>query len=243
MRDSVLKNPFVFAALICLVCSFLLSLCAQALRPAQERQVRIDVHRNILNAVGITGEAGKKLSDDDVERLFEEKLRLLIIDPEGNIDTNTTPEQIERGEVTDRMEVYVMEENGEPKAYVVPMEGNGLWGPISGYVAFEPDCRTIRGVTFFAEKETPGLGAEITKPPFQDQFKGKHVMDENGNLLPLIVVKGKAAELVPDEIDHAVDGISGATLTSNGVQAMFAEWLERYKPFFDKVRKSKGGQV
>ena len=154
------------------------------------------------------------------------------------MDEKTSPEDVESGKVSDRLEVYVMEENGKVAAYVIPMKGTGLWGPISGYLALEPDCSTVRGVTFFAEKETPGLGAEITHTPFQSQFKGKHILDDSGKLVSIKVVKGKAAEVMPDALDHAVDGVSGATLTSNGVTNMFSDCLERYEPYFKKVRKS-----
>lgn len=236
MRDNL--YTFGFAAVICVVCSFVLSLCAEALRPIQEMKVRVDIHRNILLSVGITGEAGAKLGDAEVEKSFEEKLRLLYIDREGNVDTEVTPEQVASGEVSDRMEVYLMEEGGEVQAYVIPIKGAGLWGPIFGYLALEPDCTTVRGVTFFAPKETPGLGAEIVKPEFQDQFKGKRTMDENGDLVSIRVVKGKAADVAPEALDHAVDGVSGSTITCDGVSEMIETWLNEYEPYFSKVRKS-----
>jgi Na+-transporting NADH:ubiquinone oxidoreductase subunit C len=230
MRDNL--YTFGFAAVICVCCSFVLSLCAESLRPLQEMKVRVDIHKNILLSVGITGEG-----DAEVEKLFEEKLKLLVIDKEGNVDTETTPEQLASGEVSDRMEVYLMEEEGEVQAYVIPVKGVGLWGPIFGYLAIEPDCNTVRGVTFFAPKETPGLGSEIVKPEFQDQFKGKHILDGSGNLVSIRVVKGKAKDVAPDSLDHAVDGVSGATITCDGVSEMIENWLNEYEPYFSKVRK------
>lgn len=238
MHESFLKNPFVFAAVTCVLCSFVLSLCAAGLRESQDRNAKTYVHRRILASVGIPGENETRLPDSEVEKLFGEKLRFIAVDAEGNVDEAVTPEQIAEGKVTDRYPLYIMEGNGQIQAYVLPMTGQGLWGPISGYVALEPDGKTIHGVTFDTKAETPGLGAEIAKPQFQEQFVGKHILDDNGQLVSIQVVKGKAEELAPERADHAVDGVSGATITSNGVTEMFSKWLTLFNPYFEKVRQN-----
>jgi Na+-transporting NADH:ubiquinone oxidoreductase subunit C len=237
-QRSFIKNPFVFAAIICVVCSFALSLCAQVLRPLQERQVQIDTHRNILKAVGLQGETGTTLSADEVEKMFEEKLHFVAIDKDGNVDESADPKKVISGEAEGLYPIYLLQENGETQAFVLPLKGTGLWGPLSGYLALESDANTIRGVTFFPHKETPGLGAEIAKETFQKQFEGKHIRNEQGELVSIQVVKGKAAELAPDNIDHAVDGVSGATITSRGVDHMFDEWLSFYNAYFKKIGKA-----
>lgn len=237
MRENILKNPFVFAAVICVVCSFVLSLCAAGLREAQDRNAKTYVHRRILASVGIPAEGEKPLPDSEVEELFNEKLKFVAVDAEGNVDESVTQDQIAEGKVTDRHPLYIMEDNGQVQAYVIPMTGQGLWGPISGYVALEPDGKTIHGVTFDTKAETPGLGAEIAKPQFQEQFEGKQILDPDGQLVSIEVVKGHAEEVAADRIDHAVDGVSGATITSNGVTDMFAKWLAYFEPYFKKVRQ------
>ena len=119
--------------------------------------------------------------------------------------------------------------------YIFPVYGKGLWGPIWGYVALEDDLNTIYGVTFDHKGETPGLGAEITKDWFQNQFKGKKIFDKKGNFVSVQVVKGGA----PANDPYAVDAISGATITSRGVQAMLKNSLSSYINFIQKVRDSK----
>jgi Na+-transporting NADH:ubiquinone oxidoreductase subunit C len=107
------------------------------------------------------------------------------------------------------------------------MYGTGLWGPIWGYVSMNDDMNTIYGATFAHQGETPGLGAEIATPGFQQQFKGKKIFDESGNLLPsrLPIKRNSSAE-------HKVDAISGGTITSKGLQKML--WtISRHTKLFD----------
>ena len=132
--------------------------------------------------------------------------------------------------------MYVRKDGGNDAAYAVPANGMGLWGPISGYLALDPQVTTVTGVTFFAPKETPGLGAEITTDVFKDQFVGKKVVDNNGKPKSIRVVKGAAANLCPDDLDHCVDGVSGATITCRGVDDMIAQSLAWYDPYLSKLR-------
>lgn len=126
--------------------------------------------------------------------------------------------------------VYQFERNGTIR-FIVPMRGAGLWGPISAYLALDNDLATISGVSFDHEKETPGLGAEITTPAFENQFEGKRVVDEAGAFRPVEVVKAGRGGDGP----HAVDGLTGATMTMNGVTAMFAEELALYQQVFEEL--------
>ncbi len=238
MQDSILKNPFVFATLICVVCSAALSLCASELRPIQEKNRKIYDHRNILLAVGIPSDPTAEFSDEKVESVFESQMEKISIDSDGNA-VEIDPAAPESGDETGHSEIYLFKnEAGAVEAYVLPLTGQGLWGPISGYLALEPDCNTIKGVTFSTKMETPGLGAEIANPPFEDQVPGKRIRDDDGTLVSIDVVKGEAAKLVPDHIDHAVDGVSGATITSDGVEDMLLKWLETYQPYFDTVQQT-----
>lgn len=123
--------------------------------------------------------------------------------------------------------IYFAEKDGK-ELIVVPMVGKGLWGPIWGYVSLEGDYNTVYGATFDHKSETPGLGAEIKEPMFEDPFKGKKIYNEQGELVSINVKKGGAA---PDN-EHAVDGITGGTITSNGVDEMLSRTLGVYDKYF-----------
>ena len=128
------------------------------------------------------------------------------------------------------MPIYISENDGI-KSYIIPLRGKGLWGPIWGYIAIKDDLNTVYGAVFDHKSETPGLGAEINRPFFQDPFIGKTIFEE-GVFTSILVIKGGA-----DEGDnHAVDGISGGTITSDGVSDMLKERLEKYLPYFDRIR-------
>jgi Na+-transporting NADH:ubiquinone oxidoreductase subunit C len=112
------------------------------------------------------------------------------------------------------------------------MYGKGLWGPIWGYIALKSDLNTIYGIMFDHKDETPGLGAEITKPWFREQFEGRKIFDDEGNFVSVAVVKGGAEPNNP----HQVDAITGATLTSKGVDRMLRTCLQDYVNFIKKYQ-------
>ncbi len=115
--------------------------------------------------------------------------------------------------------------------YIIPLRGKGLWGPIWGFISLEDDLNTVFGAVFDHKAETPGLGAEINRPMFQDPFAGKSIF--NGEEFKSIkVIKGGAGE---DNM-HGVDGISGGTITSDGVTDMLLERLTMYLPYFNKIK-------
>ncbi len=128
--------------------------------------------------------------------------------------------------------VYVCQLPDAGTKYIIPLSGMGLWGPIWGYVAFDSDGTTIYGAFFGHQGETPGLGAEITKPAFTDQFKGLSVIKDN-TFVPIEVVK---KGLKPEGNTDYVDGISGGTITSKGVSAMLNDCLTPYKAFLESLR-------
>jgi Na+-transporting NADH:ubiquinone oxidoreductase subunit C len=120
--------------------------------------------------------------------------------------------------------------------YIIPLEGTGLWGPVWGNMALKSDLRTVEGVTFGHKGETPGLGAEISLPVFEDQFPGKEIMTEDGEFTSIKVVKGGVANSNIDP-DHGVDAISGGTITSVGVSNMIENNLSNYITYIKTNRK------
>lgn len=114
--------------------------------------------------------------------------------------------------------------------FIVPLRGAGLWGPISAYLALDSDLDTIVGVSFDHEKETPGLGAEITTPGFEGRFVGKKIFDEQGQFVSVRIVKAGQGDGGP----HVVDGLTGATMTMNGVTKMFRDDLALYQAILEE---------
>lgn len=131
--------------------------------------------------------------------------------------------------VPDMLGLFIRKDTG---TVAVPMVGSGLWGPISGYLAFDPKLTKVQGSTFFAPKETPGLGEKITRTEFESKWIGKTIV-EDGKTVPIRVPKPSECD---DSSPHCVDGISGATLTSQGVDAMIINTLALYEPYIQTVR-------
>jgi len=123
-------------------------------------------------------------------------------------------------------------------AYILPISGKGLWSTVYGYLALEQDGITIKGITFYKHGETPGLGGEIDKDWFKDSFKGKKIASPSGELVSVTIVKGKVIDRVPsEEAYHCVDGISGATLTGNGINQFLKADLLKYEPYLKQIRQ------
>ena len=139
-------------------------------------------------------------------------------------------------------------EDKTPIGYVIPINGYGLWDAIYGYLAIAPDGDTVIGISWYDQKETPGLGAVITEPQWQSQFPGKLVFEESPDgttdfqtaPLGLTVIKGKVSEVMGSKpkAKSSIDGIPGATLTGNGVTSAYQDVLAPYRPFLMKLQKA-----
>ena len=221
----------VFAAVVCLLCSLMLAGASTALKKPQEFNKEIDRKSNVLKAFGypVRTPDGKRIKGDEVNRVFSEHITEVIVDGESGqlVDAAAAAKT--------PLPLYVWKENGEVKKYALPISGKGLWSTIKGYLSLEHDLATIVGVTFYEHGETPGLGAEIETDWFQANFAGKKVW-ENGHRLHFEVVKGSVAEKYPNGNNHAVDGISGATLTGNGVTRFLNADLDKYEKYFTLQR-------
>ncbi len=137
--------------------------------------------------------------------------------------------------------------SNEVDAYVIPIDGYGLWDNMKGCLALEADLNTVKGITFYEHKETPGLGARVTEQAWQAKWAPekpedkKKILDNNGKLVSIIVAKGSVTDDDPLKA-HKVDGISGATLTGNGVNEFLKADLERYEPYFQTLRSQRSGE-
>ncbi|MCB1069937.1 MAG: NADH:ubiquinone reductase (Na(+)-transporting) subunit C [Verrucomicrobia bacterium] len=232
-----------FAALVCVVCSLVLSATAQLLKERQDMEVELDRKLNVLKAFGVpvVDEAGKKLSKEKVDTYFETNISEVFLDKEtGDLLTDFTsadlpPAELRARTIEDKehLPLYVWRDDGQIQKYAFPISGMGLWSIVYGYMALDRDLSTIIGVTFYKHGETPGLGGEVSTEWFQSQFHDK-VIYKDGELQPIQVVKGEA----PAGSDHQVDGISGATMTGNGLNQFMNRDLQYYNRYFSKVRGS-----
>ena len=236
-KDSV-AYTYIFALIVCVICSFLLSFVSEGLRDKKELNVALDMKKNILKAVQLKEPLEKGAEQDKILEIYKNKIQEMVLDQDGNVVEGKTPLEIEEG--SSLMALYEYVEDGDILAYAFPIIGKGLWSTLKGYLAIEPDGSTIRGITFYSHGETPGLGAEIEKEWFTSNFEGKKIWDVKQNeLRPVSVVKGKVEDKYSgEEKDFYVDGISGATMTSKGVTAMIEKEVNQYETFFSKMRKN-----
>lgn len=228
----------LFATIICVTCSLMLATAAVALRGRQEMNVVLDQKINVLQAFGehVKDERGKKIvGPAEVEALFQKHITEVIIDAEtgavvpGLTSATVPPDELD---AKTKLRLYLWKDGGEVTRYAFPISGRGLWSTIYGFVALDRDLATILGITFYKHGETPGLGAECEKPWFQKNFSGKRLWAD-GQLLPFRIWKGHA----PQDNDHAVDGISGATITGNGITQFLNADMARYEKYFGTIRK------
>ncbi|KAA3653207.1 MAG: NADH:ubiquinone reductase (Na(+)-transporting) subunit C [Bacteroidetes bacterium] len=237
---DVNKNSYTFAfsAILVIVVAAVLAFAAESLKPMQKENMRLEKMQNILASVKI------EATPEQASSMFEKYIvdqKLLnsqgeVVTPSGitAFDVDVVKEFRTIDEKNRNYPLFIFEENGERK-YIVPLVGKGLWGPIWGYVAFDGDMNTVYGSTFDHKSETPGLGAEINTNEFQDKFIGKSIFDNNGNYESIHVLKG-GTDVVGNQ--HAVDGISGGTITSNGVGEMIQRTLNIYVPYFKGNQKA-----
>lgn len=225
------RYTFIYAVVFTTILAVVLAVTATSLAPRQAANEARAKKQAILGSV-------MEVNDESIESDYEQYIQEIVIRNDGNevadieaFDINITKES-KKAESERLLPIYVFENGGEKK-YIVPMQGSGLWGPISAYLALEEDLNTISGVVFDHQGETPGLGAEITTTVFQDQYVGKQLFDNTGNFASVKVLKGTGNEI--DGNPHEVDGLAGATITINGVTDMFSEELEYYTSFFKKL--------
>ncbi len=234
------KNSYtiIYAAVMVVIVAFLLAFVSSALKPTQEQNEALDKKKQILASLNI-----RDISDpQEVEAKYNEVISAdMIINAQGTeVAKGEKKDQdafrMKNSEISeDKMPIYVCNVDGETK-YVIPMTGRGLWGGLWGYVAINADLQTVYGAYISHESETAGLGALIAEQKFQDQFKGKHLFEGNdSNTVALTVVKNGKVE--PGHENVQVDGITGATLTSNGVADMINSGLQKYVGYFNSIKK------
>ncbi|MEZ9657734.1 Na(+)-translocating NADH-quinone reductase subunit C [Vibrio sp. 10N.261.52.F3] len=246
-NDSIKKTLFVVIALS-LVCSIIVSTAAVVLKPKQQANAVLDQQTKILEVAGIelAGNIPELYAENIEPRLVDFATgdfvdgdaaaydqRKAAKDPAKSIKLSAEDDIAKILRRANTGTVYLVKDGAETSKVIIPVHGNGLWSMMYAFVAVETDGNTVSGITYYEQGETPGLGGEVENPSWRAQFVGKKLFDENHK--PAIqVVKGGA----PQGSEHGVDGLSGATLTSVGVQHTFDFWLGDmgFGPFLAKVR-------
>lgn len=216
--------------MVILVAAVLASV-SMALKPRQKRNFEIEKKKNILASVNIVSDA------NTAEKMYADKiLNEYVVNVKGEQidgDAFNTDLKKERAKADDQMALPIFEfQTDEGLKYVLPLRGSGLWGAVWGFVALNDDMNTIYGANFDHEGETPGLGAEISTTAFESSFVGKKLFDNSGTLVSILVAK--VGQVAPE--DHKVDGISGGTITSKGLEKMLLDDFTSYQEFLKKKK-------
>lgn len=263
-KKSGNAKTIIVALVLCLVCSVMVSLAAVSLKPKQIANIELDRNKNILMAAN-KFDPLKDQPQDATERFKTVETKLIDLqkgtyatdadlkaagitdinsydpiaamkDPNMSIDLgDDDPARV--GAVPKFAKIYQFAgSDGKPEQYVLPIQGNGLWGMIYGFITLDKDLNTIKGISFYQHKETPGLGALIEEPQWRAKWDGIKMYNQAGQVATGVTKAGSPKE-------NWVDGISGATLTSRGVSDMVQFWFSErgYKPFLDNLRKAQGG--
>ena len=244
-----------FAGAVCVACSIFVAGSAVALREQQDLNAVVDKQTQVLKVAGLVKE-GESITPAEVGKRFEENLVPKIVDlktgeyvegdaasfdmdaamkdPAQSIDAPANDAKVAR--LPKQGLVYELKGgDGQVSAYIIPVEGKGLWSTLKGFIALEPDTTTVAGLTFYSHKETPGLGGEVDNPKWKALWAGRKVFDDKW--APKIeVIKGQAGS--PADDPYRVDGLSGATLTSRGVTYLVQFWVgpEAFGPYLEKKR-------
>lgn len=236
----------VFTAILTIILGGLLSLANQGLKPMQDRSVEIDTKKQILGAVVDI----ENMSNEEILKRYDASIQSIVVDINGDLIEKTEKGDLLIAEDVDiaknfkrpqnerQYPVFIFHEEGNEnnvEAYIFPMFGRGLWGPIWGYVALQTDFNTIKGAKFDHESETPGLGARITENAVQKRYVGRKIFDPEGTLVSVSMLKGESN---PENMldDHNIQGLSGATITARGLTDMISNYLNLYSGFIEKVK-------
>nr|WP_220458964.1 Na(+)-translocating NADH-quinone reductase subunit C [Morganella morganii] len=250
-KDSVART-FIVVFVLCLVCSIVVAGSAVGLKSTQQNQIMLDKQRNILDVAGLLTPS---MPADEIDAVYKKFIRAKMVDLKtgqmsdstGKYDLNDelrsdessialSPEE-DLAKIRRRAnsaEIYLVQnEQGETSKIVLPVYGSGLWSVMYAFIAIDVDGITSEGITYYQHGETPGLGGEVDNPQWRKQWIGKKLFNEEG--MPAIKIVRSGATDSP----YGIDGLSGATLTSNGIQHMFDFWLggNGFGPFLKTVRE------
>ena len=232
-----MKNKYFFIITVSFICSMLLSLASEGLKDKKNLNIELDKKKNILQSIGIETIG---LSSEMIISKFNFNIKEQVINIDGMIVNDILHKDLEKNinRMSGDTEYYNENNKYFPlfisetmNSIILPISGKGLWSSLFGYVAINSkNYSTVNGITFYAHGETPGLGAEISKDWFKSNFVGKEIYN-GGALVSVRVAKSGMAN---KSSSYEVDGISGATITSNGVEELLKRDLKKYEPYFNR---------
>lgn len=262
-NDSFAKTVGVALA-VCLVASVIVSFAAVQLKPLQQVNKLLDKQSNILSVAGIdlTGKSGSEISE-----LFANNIETRIVDiatgefteavdaatydqrkaakdPAQNVALSGSEDLAKIKSRAKYASTYIVKaEDGSVKYYILPVHGYGLWSTLYGFVAVEADANTIFGLSFYSHAETPGLGGEVDNAKWKSQWKGKQIQNAQGETAIKVAKFGGFNPSAPDAIS-TVDGLAGATLTTQGVNNLVQYWLgdAGFGPFLQQLKTQSSNQ-
>lgn len=246
MRSDSIKKTLIVAVGVCLVCSVFVSTATVVLKDRQDENKKLDKLKNILIAGHLY------TNDNQVNQIFSDKIKYSVVDLEKGselkdteIPSFATAENFDIKKLSDDkkfgkqinpdldiakirkipkiMSIYKVVEEGQPVTYILPVYGKGLWSTMWGFLAIKKDFKTVAGITFYEHGETPGLGGEIDNVKWKRSWEGKAAFNEKGEII-LEVIKSKVDSSNP-KANSQIDGLSGSTLTTRGVDNMIKFWL------------------
>ena len=243
-------NKLIIPLIACIACAVVVSFTAVSVRFEQNLNKENEKKEKILAAAGISTTSVKE-EFEKIKTLYVDFQSNELVSVEDSYDhikasmslegSSLVPKEddiaiLKRRENIAPLYVWYDSENKIQKV-VLPIRGYGLWGTLYGYLSLDSDLNTIKGIEYYDHKETPGLGGEVDNPTWKSDWNGKKVYSDEGNVM-LYVTKG------PSTNDYEIDGISGATLTSNGVTNMIKYWLgsDGFGPVLQKLR-SEGAEI
>jgi Na+-transporting NADH:ubiquinone oxidoreductase subunit C len=258
-RDvNSVRYTVVFATVVCVICAALIATAAVLTKPSQVTNALVYKEKNVLLAAGLI-EPGAKVSKAQVEAIFQQSIQARLVDlstgellPESTADARRYDQRVARDDpATSRVApvnaagirrlphqgiVYLIKKGDAIDQIVIAVEGLGMWGQMYGFMALAPDANTVRGLTFYDQRETPGLGGEIANPSWQALWRGRKAFDDNWDV-GIQVIKGQAGPPATDPM--RVDGLSGSTITSKAITELVRFWLgeQGYGRFLKKFRE------
>ena len=229
-------KSIVFALALCLICGTLLTSASQSLKNRQWQNIFTDRRKNILKSVGLVNDE-RKYTPDKINALYTENIKQINVTESGMIITDSIDKEIPGLKI---FPIYLyIKSDSSIESYIIPIDTKGLWGKIHGYLSLKTDGSTINRFTVYKHAETPGLGGEIEKNWFQNNFAGKKIVNREGLFVSLSIAKGKVQDSVPENLrTNYVDGISGATLTGKFLAQGLKETLAAYEPISIRFRKN-----
>ncbi|MFN6194197.1 MAG: NADH:ubiquinone reductase (Na(+)-transporting) subunit C [Planctomycetota bacterium] len=249
------SNGYVlgFAVTVCVTISAMLAATATSLGPMQQEAAELDRQKNVMMAAGLL-QAGETKPQAELRKLYDERIKEVVVDTEsgkvldgkaaGDADklnkegASAARDPAAKKKAEARYRVVAQAKGTDGKAtYVLPISGKGLWSTIYGYLALGEDASTVKGVTFYKHGETPGLGGECENPEWMAKWDGKSILDDSKKLVGVIVKKGAIDPAIPEDKRHKVDGLSGATITCNGITKFVKNDLTAFESYLASVRQ------